>query len=365
MEAIDFDVSEHLRTHQEKWLVTGAAGFIGSNLCLALLESGQKVLALDNLVTGQARNVNDLENAAQGLPSETFQFIEGSTCDLEVCEAAMRGTRYVLHQAAIGSVPRSVANPLASHRSNVDGFITMLEAARLTGLERLVYASSSSVYGDSQELPKVEARTGNLLSPYAATKAINELYASVFQRTYGVECIGLRYFNVFGPRQDPMGQYAAVIPKWIQAILTNEPIVINGDGSTSRDFCYIKNVVQANLRAALLPRSFEQAQVLNIAYGDRTTLLELANALREGITNSIVATPLETNPQNSQPKHYMQPVPRNTTIEHAAFRVGDVLHSRADISKAQKVLGYQPTHSLTQGLAETCPWYLTNRDRLL
>lgn len=363
MEPLTFDLTEQLNKTKAKWLVTGAAGFIGSNLCLALLKAGQRVVAVDNMVTGQARNIHDLERAASLLPMGSFEFIEGSVCELDVCMHAIEGVQYVLHQAAIGSVPRSIAKPLITHRSNVDGFVNVLEAATSAKVRRFVYASSSAVYGDSNELPKVELRTGNLLSPYAATKAINETYASVFQRTYGIECIGLRYFNVFGPRQDPLGQYAAVIPKWMQSLLSGSPIVINGDGSTSRDFCYIANVIQANLRAALVPGPFKSSQVFNIAYGGRTTLLELANALRDGLkkaSDHLASKDIAvSNASTSVAAQFM------SSIEHTEFRAGDILHSHADISSAQRILGYLPTHSLAQGLAETCPWYLHNQDRLI
>lgn len=344
-----FDLHSALKSKPAKWLVTGAAGFIGSNLCIALIDAGHTVLGLDNLATGQRRNISDIEQRAELSPSGSFRFIEADICDFAACQTAVKDIDYVLHQAALGSVPRSIGNPIASHQANVNGFLNMIYSASNAKVKRFVYASSSSVYGDSQELPKVEQRTGNVLSPYAATKAINEVYAGVIQRTYGMECVGLRYFNVFGARQDPNGQYAAVIPRWLLSLLKNEAIIVNGDGTTSRDFCYIDNVVQANLRAALRPRAFETAEVFNIAFGQRTTLLELASELRE----SLATAEGKTNGQMLSP------------VKHVDFRAGDVLHSLADISHAQAELGYAPTHSLAQGLSITSPWYFQNQDRLI
>ena len=343
-----FDPSQLLATTQSKWLVTGAAGFIGSNLTIALLKAGQIVRGIDNFATGHRRNLDDISREVGSHLAKNFEFVDADIRDEQACLKAVQGNDYVLHQAALGSVPRSIADPLSSHRTNVDGFVNVLNASTQAKVKRFVYASSSSVYGDSETLPKVEDKTGRLLSPYAATKAINETYASVFQRTYGLPCVGLRYFNVFGPRQDPNGQYAAVIPRWITALLSGTSVIVNGDGSTSRDFCYIDNVIQANLRAALRPESFEQAEIFNIACGSRTTLIELAEALRVSIA---LAKGMRADEMISK-------------IEHIEFRKGDVLHSLADTSKATRLLGYKPTHSLAQGLAIISPWYNSNRDRL-
>ena len=317
-----------------KWLVTGGAGFIGSHLVETLLREGQRVVALDSLVTGYQRNVDDaVERAGEGAAAR-FSFIKGDITSLETCQSACAGVDYVLHQAALGSVPRSIALPLDSHRANVDGFVNMLVAARDAKVKRFVFASSSSVYGDDPTLPKVESRTGRVLSPYAATKHINEVYASVFQRTYGIETIGLRYFNVFGPRQDPNGAYAAVIPRWMAAIVEGQPCIINGDGSTSRDFCFVANAVQANLRAALTQTAGATDAVYNVAVGGKTSLLELYQLIRARLAT--------TRPAVASLEPTFQP-----------FRAGDIKDSQADISRAKEKLGYAPTHSVSQGLDET------------
>jgi UDP-N-acetylglucosamine/UDP-N-acetyl-alpha-D-glucosaminouronate 4-epimerase len=330
-------LSPLLADQSRNWLVTGAAGFIGSNLVEALLQHGQRVVALDNFATGHQRN---LDEVARNLPDEfegKFRFIEGDIRDREACAAAVEGVDIVLHQAALGSVPRSIADPLTSHDVNITGFVNMLDAARRAGVDRFVYAASSSTYGDSQELPKREERIGNPLSPYAATKLANEIYADVYARTYGFKATGLRYFNVFGPRQDPDGAYAAVIPKWTAAMIGGQQVTINGDGQTSRDFCYVANAVQANIRAALAPDEV-QGEVFNVAVGERTSLLELFSMLGEALKQHQV--------------HYGQePV-------MGEFRAGDVRHSLADISKARSLLGYEPTHRIGQGIAEAMPWYL-------
>lgn len=342
------ELSSIMGSKQATWLVTGAAGFIGSNLCIALLKAGQTVRGFDNYSTGHRHNIADIKLVDSALAKSQFTMIEADICDLEACKAALQDVDYVLHQAALGSVPRSIATPLVSHQANVTGFVTLLHASAQARVKKFVYASSSSVYGDSAELPKVELRTGALLSPYAATKSINETYASVFQRNYGIECVGLRYFNVFGPRQDPNGPYAAVIPKWISGLLQNAVIKINGDGSTSRDFCYIGNVIQANVRAALTPSLDQNSKVFNIAFGDRTTLSHLLDGLKTSLAEALSI-----------------PVSELTSrIEHAAFRDGDVLHSLANTDAARDVIGYVPTHSLSQGLAITTPWYVANQDRL-
>jgi UDP-N-acetylglucosamine/UDP-N-acetylgalactosamine 4-epimerase len=346
----DPDLPSVLTKNQWHWLVTGAAGFIGSNLCEYLVRNNQRVTAFDNLATGHLHNIQDVQQiAAQLNRTALFKFIQGDATVYSDAKSAATGVDFVLHQAALGSVPRSIKTPLASHNANVDGFINIIDASVNAKVKRFVYASSSSVYGDSAELPKVEERTGSLLSPYAATKAINETYASVFQRCYGIECVGLRYFNVFGRRQDPNGPYAAVIPKWLLALLQDEPLIINGDGQTSRDFCYIDNVVQANIRAALFQSALPEATALNIAFGDQTDLNRLASMLRQGLANA-QGVGVET---------------LTAPVQYRDFRAGDVRHSLASIAKAKAQIGYQPTHSLAQGLVETCSWYLSNRERLL
>ena len=320
------------------WLVTGAAGFIGSNLAEALLRLGQRVVGLDNFATGYRRNVEAVRQAVGTEAAARYRFTEGDIRDLDACRAACDGADYVLHQAALGSVPRSIEDPLATHATNVDGFVHMLVAARDADVQRFVYASSSSVYGDHAGLPKVEAETGTPLSPYAVSKRTNELYARTFQDHYDLETVGLRYFNVFGRRQDPDGAYAAVIPKWIGQLLDGGRPTIFGDGETSRDFCYIANVVQANLRAALAPSDATNA-VYNIAYGDRTTLAELYA--------SIVGNIQAQRPSLDLPD-----------AEYGPFRAGDVRHSLADVSAARDRLGYAPIYSAQEGLDEAIAWYL-------
>ena len=320
------------------WLVTGAAGFIGSNLVEALLRLNQRVIGLDNFSTGSERNLAEVRALLGPVQWENYFHIQGDTRDPETCNGAAAGVDFILHQAALGSVPRSLANPIDSHSANVTGFINMLVAARDARVKRFVYASSSSVYGDHPGLPKVEDKTGRCLSPYAATKLVNEIYADVFARCYGLETIGLRYFNVFGARQDPAGPYAAVIPKWIAAMLRNEPVWINGDGQTSRDFCYVANVVQANLLAATTQVPDALNQVYNIAFHARTTLNELFRLLREKLA-----------------PHY--PDLERLQPGYRDFRAGDVKHSFADISKAQGLLGYEPSHNIDHGLTEAIEWY--------
>lgn len=329
-----------LRAAPRTWLVTGAAGFIGSNLVETLLRLDQRVAGLDNYATGKAANLEQVKALVSGPQWAGFRFVEGDIEDLAVCARASAGADFVLHQAALGSVPRSLADPVGSHRSNVSGFLNLLVAARDARVGRFVYASSSSVYGDEPRLPKVEERTGRLLSPYAATKAMDELYADVFGRAYGTPSIGLRYFNVFGPRQDPAGAYAAVIPKWIAALLRREPVCLYGDGETTRDFCYVANVVQANLLAATaVPEAVNQ--VYNIALGERTTLNELFSLIRSALA-----------------KH--EPAVAEQQPIYSDFRAGDVRHSQADISKAQRWLGYTPTHRIGQGLELAMEWYRNN-----
>lgn len=328
-----------LRSQSRRWLVTGAAGFIGSNLIEALLKADQEVVGLDNFSTGHRRNLDEVQALVPEKFERNFRFIEGDIRDRKTCEAAVGGIDIVLHQAALGSVPRSIEDPLTSHDTNVTGFLNMLDAARRTGVGRFIYAASSSTYGDEPNLPKREDRIGNPLSPYAVTKLANEIYASVYAGTYGFRVTGLRYFNVFGPRQDPNGAYAAVIPKWTAAMLCNQPVTINGDGETSRDFCFVGNAVQANIRAALAPDEV-QGQVFNVAVGDRTTLNELFALIREGL-------------RKHQVDYALAPV-------KSVFRPGDVRHSLADIGKAERLLGYEPTHRIEDGLREALPWYIEN-----
>lgn len=337
--SIDEELARRVSERRRRWLVTGAAGFIGSNLVAALLSLDQEVVGLDNFATGHRSNLLEVREQVGPEAWSRFRLIEGDICDRPTCEAAVGGADVVLHQAALGSVPRSVAEPLLSHDVNVTGFLNMLDAARRAGVARFVYAASSSTYGDEPHLPKTEERIGNPLSPYAATKLANEIYAAVDARSYGYRATGLRYFNVFGPRQDPEGPYAAVIPKWLAAMIAREEIVINGDGSTSRDFCFVANAVQDNLRAVLAPDEV-QGEVFNVAVGRRTTLNQLFELLRESLGELQV--------------HYSRQ-PR-----HVDFRAGDVLHSEADVAKSARLLGYAPTHTVEQGVREALPWYLAS-----
>ncbi|MCW5625728.1 MAG: SDR family oxidoreductase [Burkholderiales bacterium] len=324
---------------QARWLVTGGAGFIGSHLAEHLLRAGQDVVVLDNLSTGHFRNV-ELVQAAVGVDAaQRLRFVHGDICDLDACRHAITGADYVLHQAALGSVPRSIERPTDSNAANVTGFLNMLVAAKDARIRRFVYASSSAVYGDHPGLPKVEDAVGEVLSPYAATKRVNEMYARVFLRCYGLDTVGMRYFNVFGARQDPDGPYAAVIPRWVQAMLRGEPAWINGDGETTRDFCYVTNVVQANLRAALGTNAAIPGEVFNVAVHDRTSLNTLFRTLRELLAIDA-------------------PQVASAEPQYREFRAGDVRHSLADIGKAERLLGYRPTHSLRTGLEEALPWYV-------
>nr|WP_314445195.1 SDR family oxidoreductase [uncultured Sphingomonas sp.] len=334
-----------LRARPKRWLVTGAAGFIGSNLVEALLRLDQEVVGLDNFATGYQRNLDELLAAVTPEQARRFRLLAGDIRDPRTCAEACAGVEIVLHQAALGSVPRSIADPVTSHEVNVTGFLLMLDAARQAGVSRFVYAASSSTYGDEPNLPKQEERIGNPLSPYAVTKLVNELYAAVYARSYGFKATGLRYFNVFGPRQDPHGAYAAVIPCWVDALLSGEGVTINGDGETSRDFCFVANAVQANLLAALAPEEV-QGEVFNVAVGERTTLNQLFALLGQGLAR----------------------LGRNALGEarYGPFRAGDVRHSEADIGKAARVLGYLPTHDIAAGIEQALPWYLAhaagNRD---
>jgi UDP-N-acetylglucosamine 4-epimerase len=323
------------------WLVTGAAGFIGSNLLEALLRWDQNVIALDNFSTGHQKNLDEVREAVGPARWKKCAWVEGDVRDAAVCRQVTKGVDHILHQAALGSVPRSIENPLATHDSNVNGFINLLWAARENGVKRFVFASSSSVYGDERSLPQVEAKIGNCLSPYAASKRINEVYADVFGRCYSVECVGLRYFNVFGPRQDPDGAYAAVIPKWISAMIQNQPVFINGDGTTSRDFCYVQNVVQANILAATVESPDALHQQYNVAVGNQTSLNDLHEMIRQRLAVKF--------------DHL-----RDFKPGYREFRPGDIRHSQADIGNARRLLGYEPTHTIAQGLDEALDWYVLN-----
>ncbi|HIF58130.1 MAG: SDR family oxidoreductase [Gammaproteobacteria bacterium] len=330
---------ERLKVEERTWLVTGIAGFIGSNLAEFLLKHNQKVIGLDNFSTGYQYNIDEVRNSVGEELARNLYFIEGDIADLETCQQACKGVDVVLHQAALGSVPRSIEDPIASNRSNVTGFLNILTAAKEAGIRRFIYASSSSVYGDSKELPKVEERIGRLLSPYAVMKMTNELYAGVFSKTYGIETIGLRYFNVFGPRQDPNGGYAAVIPKWICSIQNGEDVFINGDGETSRDFTYIDNVIQMNLLAATTTNITSFDQVFNVASGGRNTLNELFQIICDELAKHC--------------EFFEKPIP-----VYCDFRLGDIRHSNADISKAHKIVSYTPAYDIFQGLEETIKWYV-------
>ncbi|OLQ89979.1 Vi polysaccharide biosynthesis protein VipB/TviC [Vibrio ponticus] len=329
-------IQQDLLQQPKVWLVTGVAGFIGSNLLEKLLKLNQTVVGLDNFATGHQHNLDEVKNLVTETQWDKFRFIEGDIRDYATCETAVKGVDYVLHQAALGSVPRSIADPVTSNAANITGFLNMLQASKEEGVASFTYAASSSTYGDHPALPKVEENIGKPLSPYAVTKYVNEVYASVYARTYGFKATGLRYFNVFGRRQDPNGAYAAVIPKWTSAMINNEDVFINGDGETSRDFCYIENVVQMNVLAAT---GSEEAlgEVYNCAVGDRTTLNTLFNALKNELSNNSVS-------YSSEPAY-------------REFRAGDVRHSQADISKAKSKLGYEPKYDISAGIAESMPWY--------
>ena len=334
-------LQQSLRKNPGVWLVTGCAGFIGSNLIETLLLLGQKVRGFDNFSTGYEKNLNMTREAVGEALWQNFSFTKGDIRDLEACKKICTGVTHILHQAAIGSVPRSIADPLFSNTNNIDGFLNMLVAARDAGVKRFVYAASSSTYGDEPNLPKREDRIGKPLSPYAVTKYVNELYAEVFASAYGFKSIGLRYFNIFGQRQDPEGAYAAVIPQWFAAMLQNKAVHVNGDGETSRDFCYIENCVQANLLAACADKTESWNQVYNVAVGQHTSLNELFSLIREEAA--------KYNPGAAE----LKPTYRD-------FRPGDVRHSLADISKAEKLLGYQPAYDVREGLEQSGAWYANN-----
>ena len=336
MPAVYQRIQDEIRARPRRWLVTGAAGFIGSNLVETLLSLDQSVVGIDNFATGHSYNLDEVHEAVGDERWSRFSFLEADICDLIACREGVAGTDYVLHQAALGSVPRSIADPLNSNAANVDGFLNIMVAARDAGVKRFVYAASSSTYGDEASLPMIESRIGRPLSPYAVTKLVNELYADVFQRCYDFSSIGLRYFNVFGPRQDPNGAYAAVIPKWIAAIIAGDTVTIHGDGKSTRDFCYVENAVQANLLAALAgPEA--QGEVYNVAVSDRTSLDQLFTTLCDMLAAF-------------QVNYDRRPA-------YGPFRPGDLRHSQADISKASQLLGYLPTHNLEKGLRAAMPWY--------
>lgn len=330
------EVVAGLQAAPRTWLVTGCAGFIGSNLLETLLLMGQKVVGLDNFSTGHQYNLDEVQKTVPAAQWKNFTFHKGDIRDLEACRKAVHEVDYVLHQAALGSVPRSLADPITTNDVNISGFLNMLVAARDAKVKSFVYAASSSTYGDHPGLPKVEDQIGRPLSPYAITKYVNELYADIFARSYNFGSIGLRYFNVFGKRQDPEGAYAAVIPKWVAAMIRGEDVVVNGDGETSRDFCYVENAVQANILAALAqPEGVNQ--VYNVAFNARTSLNQLFEYLAKALANNGIV-------------YDKQPI-------HGDFRPGDVRHSQADISKARRLLGYEPMHSIVQGLEVAMPWY--------
>lgn len=335
------DLLEKLPAQPRTWLITGVAGFIGCNLLERLLTLDQRVVGLDNFATGHRRNLEQIRAAVSPAQWARFTFIEGDIRKLEDCNQACAGVDYVLHQAALGSVPRSLEDPITTNQANIDGFLNMLVAARDAKVARFVYAASSSTYGDHPGLPKVEDRIGKPLSPYAVTKLVNEQYADVFARAYGFKTIGLRYFNIFGAHQDPNGAYAAVVPKWTAAMIANEPVWINGDGETSRDFCYIANTVQANLLAATVENEEAANQVYNVAVGERTTLNDLFEAIRSTL----------------EPRF---PHLRGFKPSYRDFRAGDVRHSLADISKARTLLGYEPSYRIREGLVEAMDWYVND-----
>jgi len=334
-------IESRLKENPQKWLVTGVAGFIGSSILEKLLNLGQSVVGLDNFSTGKRENIDDVKKEVDHDNWKRFIFLEKDIRNLKDCREACRGSDYVLHQAALGSVPRSIDDPATTNQSNVDGFLNMLIAARDAGVKRFVYAASSSTYGDHPDLPKVEDKIGRPLSPYAVTKYVNELYADVFATTYETENIGLRYFNIFGKRQDPEGAYAAVIPKWIDILLQGSQPVINGDGETSRDYCYIDNTVQANILAAVTENPEAANKVYNVAFGEKTTLNELLDMIKSGLSAH--------KPEIAK----IEPI-------YGPFRKGDVRQSLADISRAKKLLQYSPQYNVKNGMQETIDWYMKN-----
>lgn len=334
------EIKNELIASPKTWLVTGVAGFIGSNLLEHLLKLNQQVVGLDNFATGHQRNLDEVRSLVSEEQWQGFSFIEGDIRNYQDCEKALtydgHSVNYVLHQAALGSVPRSIADPMTTNATNITGFLTMLQAAKEAKVKSFTYAASSSTYGDHPALPKIEENIGNPLSPYAVTKYVNELYASVYARTYGFKTIGLRYFNVFGQRQDPDGAYAAVIPKWTASMIKGEDVFINGDGETSRDFCFIENTVQMNILAATASDEAKD-EVYNVAVGDRTTLNELYSALKGALSDNDVTVESE--------------------VIYQDFRAGDVRHSQADITKANNKLGYAPEFKIIEGIGKAMPWY--------
>ncbi|CAM8394747.1 WcaG Nucleoside-diphosphate-sugar epimerases [Candidatus Methylopumilus universalis] len=355
-----FKLKEELKKIPKTWLITGVAGFIGSNLLETLLSLNQRVVGIDNFSTGYKKNLQEVKNSVSYNQWTNFLFIEGDICDLEASKASMIWTSkssnriknskfikvdYVLHQAAIGSVPRSIKDPIVTNKNNIDGFLNILVASNEAKIDKLVYAASSSTYGDNLELPKVENKIGKPLSPYALTKLVNEMYADVFHRVYGLNSIGLRYFNVFGPRQDPNGNYAAVIPKWIKAMIEGSVVNINGDGETSRDFCFIQNVVQANLLAAASSDRDALNQIYNVAVGERTSLNKLLNYIDNSLKNNLADL-----------KKY--------NVVNRDFQLGDVKHSQADISKIEKLLSYEATSRIEDGIEKTVKWHLTQINKV-
>jgi UDP-N-acetylglucosamine 4-epimerase len=330
---------QDLIDYPKKWLITGVAGFIGSNLLEALLKLNQTVIGLDNFSTGFKHNLTEVQKQVSADQWARFSFTEGDIRDLATCKKACAHVDHVLHEAALGSVPRSIEDPIRTNENNISGFLNMLVAARDGGIKRFVYAASSSTYGDHPGLPKKEDTIGKPLSPYAVTKYVNELYADVFARTYGIQAIGLRYFNIFGPRQDPKGAYAAVIPLWFSGLIKKTPIYINGDGETSRDFCYIENCIQANLLAACTKNTDAVNQVYNVAFGERTTLNDLFALIQERVAPNV-------------------PLAQTLKPQYRAFRDGDVRHSLADINRAKTLLGYAPEFSVQNGLDKATKWYM-------
>jgi UDP-N-acetylglucosamine 4-epimerase len=331
------EIKKDLVAKPKQWLVTGVAGFIGSNLLETLLLLNQKVVGLDNFATGHQHNLDEVKSLVTDEQWKNFDFVEGDIRDFDTCQKVVEGNDYVLHQAALGSVPRSIADPVLTNSANITGFLNMLTAAKNAEVSSFTYAASSSTYGDHPALPKIEENIGNPLSPYAVTKYVNELYANVFAKTYGFQTIGLRYFNVFGKRQDPNGAYAAVIPKWTSAMIQKEGIFINGDGETSRDFCFIENTVQMNILAATAPLEAKD-QVYNVAVGGRTTLNDLFSSIKTALASNNITVELKP--------------------EYREFRAGDVRHSQADISKASNALGYKPEFSIIDGIEKAMPWYV-------
>ena len=336
------EIKEYLKNNQSSWLITGVAGFIGSNLLEELLNLNQKVVGVDNFETGYQRNIDAaISDSTNDNAATLFTLIEGDIRDFDTCKKACNDVNYVLHQAALGSVPRSIDNPVNTNSVNIDGYLNMLVAAKEAKVRRFVYAASSSTYGDHPDLPKVEYKIGNPLSPYAVTKLVNELYADVFSKTYGFNTIGLRYFNIFGKRQDPNGAYAAVIPKWVSAIMNSQEVFINGDGETSRDFCYIENTVQMNILAATTDNDNATNQVYNVALGDRTSLNDLYGLIQKELIS-------------------LSPHLKEIKPTYVDYRAGDVRHSQADMYKAKSLLGYNPEFRINKGLKKSMAWYVNN-----